>query len=178
MSRRNQNPRAHRVAYAFVVAAVTSACVTEVPVLPDDDHEVLDRAADYRSWRRINAEPYASALKGRINVYVSDEGADAYAARGPETLDQAPEVPVGTIIVREVLSETGAVAKLTLMAKWPKGYQPALGDWWFGVTTPELAPLMGETHEWQIGRMPECHSCHVPHAGDDFLFGVPTDKRR
>jgi hypothetical protein len=177
MSRRNQPPRAHRLAYAFVVAAVTSACVVEVPILPDDDQEVLDRAADYQSFRKVNAEPYASGLKGMINVYVSDEGVDAYLARGPEKIDGADDVPVGTLIVREVLSETGRVTKLTLMAKWPKGYQPELGDWWFGVTTPDLAPIMGETQEWQIGRMPECHGCHIPHAGDDFLFGVPADKR-
>jgi hypothetical protein len=178
MSRRNQNPRAHRAAYAFVVAVVTSACVVEVPELPDEDQELLDRAADYQSFRKVNAEPYASGVKGMINVYVSDEGAAAYAARGPEKIDQADDVPVGTIIVREVLSDTGRVAKLTLMAKGPKGYQPELGDWWFAVTTPDLAPLMGETtDEWQIGRMPECHGCHIPHAGDDFLFGVPADKR-
>src|SRR5688572_12149631 len=105
MSRRTQNPRAHRAAYAFVVAAITSACVVEVPVLPDEDQELLDRAADYRSFRKMNAEAYPSGVKGMINVYVSDEGADAYAARGPETIDQADDVPVGTLIVREVLGE-------------------------------------------------------------------------
>ncbi len=176
MSPRKPNPRAHRLAYVFVVASITSACVTETPTLGTDDEDMLDRVADYRSFRKINGAPYKSGVKGTVNIWVSPEGADAYAARNPDRADGGPQIPVGTLIVREVLDEQGAVGKLTLMAKWPEGYQPELGDWWFGVTTPDVTPLFGEA-DWQIGRMPDCHGCHVPHAGDDYLFGVPGDKR-
>jgi hypothetical protein len=163
-----------RLAWTLFVSALATACVTETPELEGKDREYLERAVDYKSFPKINTQPYASGLKGMINVYVSPEGAAAYAARLPSQPDQAAPIPEGTLIVREVLDGQGTVGKLTMMAKGPRGYQPALGDWWFGVTDADLVPLYGE-ETWEIGRMPACHGCHVPHASDDFLFGVPAE---
>jgi hypothetical protein len=83
---------------------------------------VIDVLADYRSFARINRAPYSSTLGGfKINVFTSCRP--------------------GTIIVREVLGSAGEVAKLTLMTKGEPGYDPRLGDWWFGVTDPQGVPL-------------------------------------
>jgi hypothetical protein len=166
-------PTSHRLLWSLFVSALSTACVTEMPTLGDEDLAVLARAEDYRSFQRINSAPFASGVKGSVNVWVSPEGAPAYAMLNTPNADAAPPVPEGTVIVREVLDPTGKVTKLTMMAKGPTGYQPELGDWWFAVTDPSFAPIYGE-ETWQVGRMPECHSCHVPHADEDFLFGVPT----
>jgi len=58
------------------------------------------------------------------------------------------------------------------MGKGPAGYDPTLGDWWFGVTDASGAPLSDSSGE-EVGRLTDCHSCHIPRATDDYLFGVP-----
>jgi hypothetical protein len=166
----------HRALWTLFVSVLATACVSETPPIEDEDMTFLARAESYRTWRRINRAPYASGLKGTINVYVSPEGADAYAGYHPDRADDARPIPEGTVIVREVLDATGAVTKVTMMAKGPRGYQPELGDWWFAVTDGNMVPQFGED-TWEIGRMPSCHSCHVPHANDDFVFGVPDAVR-
>lgn len=76
------------------------------------------------------------------------------------------------MIVREVLDANGEVAKLTMMAKGPPGYDPTLGAWWFGVTDPNGRPLV-QDGQLLVGRLTQCHECHSERADDDFLFGVP-----
>ena len=82
-------------------------------------------------------------------------------------------VAFGTVIVREVLDARGQITKLTVMAKGPPGYDPSLGDWWFAVTDPRGVPLT-ENGVVQLGRMNQCHNCHLDRGRDDFLFGVPS----
>lgn len=137
------------------------------------DAQMLTTASNYRAWPRINRAAYRSTLGAfNINLYVS-QGADAFRRIHPETSASHVVLPVGTIIVREVLDAQGAPTKLTLMAKGPAGYDGRIGDWWFGVTDPHGVPLWDQGHE-QIGALAECHSCHIPRATDDFLFGVPA----
>jgi len=62
---------------------------------------------------------------------------------------------------------------VTLMAKMAAGYDSTLGDWWFGVTDPQGVPL-SDANGPQVGRLTDCHSCHIPRATDDYLFGVPA----
>ena len=98
--------------------------------------------------------------------------AKTYRSIHPESTTTEPtKVAIGTVIVREVLDANGQVAKLTLMAKGPNGYDPTLGDWWFGEADPTGTPT-------KMGRLTECHSCHVPRANEDFLFGVPREDQR
>ena len=70
--------------------------------------------------------------------------------RHAETTGSGVTVSPGTVIVRSVLDASGNVSKLTLMAKGPPGYDPSIGDWWFGETDPTGAA-------WRLSR-PEAPS--------------------
>jgi hypothetical protein len=142
------------------------------PTGSDFDRAMMEIASSYESFSQINSRPYRSSLgESQINLYVLGE-VDAYRSIHPEVVAASDKIKVGTVIVREVLDAQGAVAKLTLMAKGPKGYDPAIGDWWFGEASPQGVPLVaGDTV--RLGRLTDCHGCHVPRAAEDYLFGVP-----
>ena len=93
----------------------------------------------------------------------------------PELKGTKVTIAPGTTIVREVLDTTGRVSKLTVMAKGPTGSDPTLGDWWFAVTDPGGTPLI-ENGTPMVGRLTQCHGCHLDRPQDDFLFGVPATK--
>jgi hypothetical protein len=126
-------------------------------------------------FAKVTQTPYPStATQGAfISEWVSTFAAAAYASIDPDGGSTAT-VPVGTTIIRAVLSRDGGVQKLTLMTKGPAGYNSDLGDWWFGVTDSDGEPLKNDAGT-ELGRMASCYGCHVPHKGDDFLFGVPAD---
>lgn len=130
----------------------------------DFDRAMMEIASSYKTFTRINAKPYPSTLGAfDINVYVRGDARE-YRGIHPDTAGTS-SIDVGTIIVREVLDANGRLSKLTLMAKGPRDYDPSLGDWWFA----ELGA---------VGRLIDCHSCHIPRAGDDYLFGVPREAQR
>lgn len=136
------------------------------------DRLMIREAANVGAFTRINRAPYISTLGAfNIDVYVS-EAARTYRRIHPETTGSRVTLPVGTLIVRRVLDAQGQVTKVTLMAKQAPGYDATLGDWWFGVTDPAGVPLDDGSGP-QVGRMTECHGCHIPRAQDDYLFGVP-----
>lgn len=144
----------------------------------DFDLEMLQIASTYETdFSRVNSAPYQSSLGAfDINLFVHGDSR-IYRAIHPEdtttTSSATPvDISVGTLIVREVLDGSGAVTKLTMMAKGPAGYDPTLGDWWFAETDPSGKPLSGD-NGLQVGRLMACHSCHVPRATSDYLFGVP-----
>ncbi len=122
------------------------------------------------------AFPSAAAAGSTIDEWVSTIGADDYLATSPDGGVTSGELPAGTTIVREVLDATGAVTELTLLVKGPRGYNPAIGDWWWGVTDPEGAPARTDGGV-TLGRLTQCYSCHVPRQTEDFLFGAPIDDR-
>ena len=164
---------------AAAAASVLAGCVDAMPSLQDEDLSALGAAANYRNFTRVSARPYPSAIGvGMINVWVSPEAAAAYAAIVPGQTGSNARLPVGAMIVREVLDEQGQVKSLTLMAKGPFGYAPELGDWWFGITAPDCDPRLQEDGAWSVGRIERCQSCHEPRVNDDYLFGVPADARR
>jgi len=126
-----------------------------------------------RAFEPVNKISYASTVGTfEINVYITGD-AGTYWRIHPETEATAPlTVGVGTVIVREVLDPQGAVSSITAIAKAPAGFDPTLDDWWFAEADPSGTPQ-------QIGAVSACHSCHVPRAADDYLFGVPrTDQAR
>jgi hypothetical protein len=130
------------------------------------------------TFAAMNGAAYVTALPSAafINVFVSAEGHDGYAAIAPEREGSGSSVPEGTLIVREVLDADGAVATLTLMYKGAPGYNPDLGDFWFGVTNPAGEPAV-EDGVVQLGRLEACYGCHLDRPDDDFLFGVPVVHR-
>lgn len=141
------------------------------------DQAMIETARGYKNFSRIDSRAYPSTLGTfDINLYVWGDAHD-YRQITPEATTTAVtpvDIPVGTVIVREVLTADGtAVEKLTLMAKGPSGYDPTLGDWWFAVLDPNFAPLPDANGALQVGKLAACHGCHVPRETDDFLFGVP-----
>jgi hypothetical protein len=162
-----------------LLLVIAAGCLDPGASAPDDRASeasggVLARAAHYRDFARVTTAAYGSELGDfDIDLWVSGEAAAAYARIDPAVDGSKVQVPVGTIIVREVHDAQGGVAKLTMMAKGPPGYNPDLGDWWFCVADAEGEPLV-EDGEVLAGRMPQCWSCHDERGADDFLFGVPA----
>jgi hypothetical protein len=130
------------------------------------------------TFTQLTLAPYPSvaAPGSMVREWVSAFALADYAQISPGVSGSGVTLPEGTTIVREVLDADGGVDKLTIMAKGPPGYNPELGDWWFGVTAPEGIPL--ETDAGLLmGRLTECYSCHAPRSDDGFLFGVPLGDR-
>ncbi|MBS1122945.1 MAG: hypothetical protein H6Q90_5173 [Deltaproteobacteria bacterium] len=167
------------VAVLLVVGASCSGCVvgndppSDVDDVDDVDATTLDVVDAYRGLSQINSHAYVSDLGPfDINCYVAGDVAK-YQQIHPEQSGSGIRVAVGTVIVREVLDAQGAVEKLTVMAKGPPGFDPSLGDWWFGVTDPQGRPLEDDAGAL-LGRLTQCHGCHDARAQDDYLFGVPS----
>jgi len=149
---------------------------TQQHVLESLDYKLLVEAGRVAGFTKINAAPYASAVGSfNINVFVND-GVRQYRQIHPDTTGTSVEMPIGSMIVRQVLDANGRVTKVTLMAKGPLGYDPTLGDWWFGVTDADGVPL-SDASGIQLGKLTACHGCHIPRGKDDFLFGVPNNKQ-
>ena len=175
-----------------VAAAVTTlaaaACMDPAPHEPAEPAAVdvntsallalLPQVHDSPVWMRMNEAPYVTGLGtgSSINVYVSIIGHEAYSRIRPEADGSTADVPPGTMIVREVLADDGSVDTLTLMYKGPPGYNPDLGDFWFGVTDGKGVPKWKDGAEL-IGRVGACYDCHVDRDKDGFLFGVPMAMR-
>jgi hypothetical protein len=153
---------------------------TEIPdarVMDAIDREMIREAIRLGAFSRVNRAPYPSTVGAfSIDVFVNQD-LRGYRRIHPETTGSGVMVSVGTIIMREVLDAQDQVTKVTLMAKQAAGYDSTLGDWWFGVTDPAGTPLDDGTGP-QVGRLTECHGCHLPRAQDDFLFGVPQAVQR
>lgn len=132
---------------------------------------ILVALAGYQDFPPVSRAPYPSTT-GAFDVTVRvSQAKDSYAKIHPDSDGSKVTLPVGTMIVREVLAGDGEVHKLTIMAKGPPGTSPSLGDWWFAVTTAQGIPLLHDG-ALQIGPMPECQSCHLERASDGYLFGV------
>lgn len=125
----------------------------------------------------VNRVAYAStAASGiEINVWATSADIASYAEIAPEQSGSHVDLNPGAMIVREV-SKNGAVVKLTLMVKGPPGYNPDLGDFWFGVTDPYGVPLV-ENGAKLTGKLSQCYSCHIPRKDDGYLFGVSEAAR-
>jgi hypothetical protein len=130
------------------------------------------------AFKQITAEPYESAAAAdtMISEWVSTSAWYQYIAISPDVTGSQVTLPAGTTIVRAVLDSDGGVGKLTLMFKGPPGYNPALGDWWFGVTDPAGVPVEADGGP-EVGLLTGCFSCHIPRANDGYVFGCPLNDR-
>jgi hypothetical protein len=137
----------------------------------------MQTAASYKSWHKVNDQPDASAIGAyNVNMYVRGDVSE-YQSIHPTVMSTESPLSQGTIIVREVLDSSGNVSQLTLMAKGQPGYDPTLGDWWFGLADPSGQPVISDGVP-QLGRLDACHTCHIPRESDDYLFGVPLADER
>ena len=146
-----------------------------------DEDAILASLARFRSspdFVRVNGNPYPSALDPEklVNLYVSTGSHEAYARIAPESAGSESDVPEGTLIVREIQQPIGQVTSLTLMYKGPPGYNPALNDFWFGVTDPFRTPVE-EDGLRMVGEIEDCYGCHLARSEDGYLFGVPATNR-
>jgi len=148
-----------------------------------DEASILASVAGgaYRQGARFEAvsgAPYPSAIAAQtdVDVFVTTADYAMYARISPDQSGSGASLTPGATIVREVLDASGAVSKLTLMVKGPPGYNPTVGDFWFGVTTPDGTPMV-TNGVMQMGKVQSCFGCHVPRASDGYLFGVPESDR-
>jgi hypothetical protein len=146
-----------------------------------DEQAVLAAAAHYRDgsqFDRVSGSSYPSALgtTSYIDLYASRTASMQYALIDPGASGSKAIVPVGGIIVREVLDENAKPQRLTILAKGPAGYNPTIGDWFWAVTDLNGTPVV-ENGVPRTGRLADCYGCHVPRAADDYLFGVPLADR-
>jgi hypothetical protein len=148
-----------------------------------DEASILASVAGgaYRQGARFEAvsgAPYPSAIAAQtdVDVFVTTADYAMYARISPDQSGSGASLTPGATIVREVLDASGAVSKLTLMVKGPPGYNPTVGDFWFGVTTPDGTPVV-DNGVTQLGKVSACFGCHMPRASDGFLFGVPRADR-
>lgn len=170
------------------VAAVLGGCLSPIEQVngtgsdgngqtgePTDifDKSTMAIVSGYKAFPQINSAPYQSSLGAfDINLFVFGDSQD-YSEIHPESNNATDlNLAVGTVIVREVLDDAGDVSKLTIMAKAPTGYDASLGDWWFGEADP-TGHVLVTNGQLRVGRLTDCHGCHVPRVGDDYLFGVP-----
>ena len=147
-----------------------------------DEGAILEQVAHQRyrtTLSPVNNTAYVSALDSTksIDVFVSPNALDAYDVIAPEITNTHGDVPVGTVIVRAVEDASGTVQKLTLMYKGPVGYNPSVGDFWYGVTDPEGVPLKNDAGMPQLGKISTCFGCHQERMSDGWLFGVPRGNR-
>lgn len=144
---------------------------------------------DYTKWPSVTAEPYvvgpsqptlcdinvSGVVKGwdpaakwgtpqdrsphadhAIVVRVNPVGRDAFLARKP--------VPVGTVVVKEKLTDGKAVA-LGTMTKREAGYDAEYGDWEYSYR--ELKP---DAPPATTGKVESCIACHRTAKQKDYLF--------
>ena len=189
--------------WIFVVAALAAPTVACLPAMdfgpgnPDagvdagasasaltiDEQRILQSVANgaYRNspmFAAVSQTAYPSAIAAAtVNVWVTAADYAAYTRIAPDKSGSGSSLPPGAIVVREVLDANGAVAKVTLMAKGPAGYNPTVGDFWFGVIKPDGTPMV-DNGVTQMGKVQACFGCHVPRASDGYLFGVPESDRR
>ncbi len=148
-----------------------------------DEQRILGSVANgaYRNspmFAAVSQTAYPSAISAAtINVWVTASDYAAYTRIAPDKSGSGSSLQPGAIVVREVLDANGAVAKVTLMAKGPAGYNPTVGDFWFGVIKPDGTPMV-DNGVTQMGKVQSCFGCHVPRASDGYLFGVPESDRR
>jgi hypothetical protein len=122
------------------------------------------------------AYPSAVATGSAVTEWVSADALTTYQSINPDAKGSRASLPAGTVIVRAVEDASGEVAKLTLMVKGQRGYNPDLGDWWFGETGPTGIPV-DDDGGVEMGKLTGCYGCHLARSTDDFLFGVPASAR-
>lgn len=132
----------HRLAVVAVAACGTAGCggsdhpvVTAGPGARSADEAAfgpLEVGANYRSFRKVSAEPFLSLDHGNrwVEVWVNEVGAQAY-------VDET-EIPVGTIVVKTSWvtvnkRRTDVAGPIFVMEKRAPGYAPEHGDWWFAI---------------------------------------------
>ncbi len=126
-------------------------------------------------FRIVNTKPFPSTVSPEKTVvlWISEAGYDEFVKVSPDATASNVVLPVGTVIVREVL-KAGVLDTITLMAKLPEGSFPLGGDWWYAAADPDgQIRLDSKTQTPLAGLLQNCGTCHLRRNSDDFLFGTP-----
>ncbi|MEZ4398586.1 MAG: cytochrome P460 family protein [Kofleriaceae bacterium] len=152
-------------------AAPASAAPPRAALVADADEHAFNPCAasaasidcsTWASWTKVNAARFTSKGHRQVPVDVYVEPAFVAAYR-----DLGATAPVGLRVVKAQHDAQGQVAALTVMGKMPAGYDPANGDWYYGVYDATGTKATRE------GKLASCIACHAQAAAHDYLFGAP-----
>jgi hypothetical protein len=144
---------------------VTAVGVPEIRSSDDPCAGPEGSCAAWQTWPAMTAAPFKSEghQDAWVSVHVEPTHLGAYqAGTGP--------MPVGTRIVKSNHgggAKPGEVAMITVMVKMAAGYDPAHGDWFYGVYDA------GGTKAKMAGKLEMCQECHDSYEDHDFLGGAP-----
>lgn len=132
---------------------------------------LLQDAAYKEELSLYNEEVFPSdaVANSGIRLYISDEGLVDYQAI---SAGEAGKLPVGTVLVREVLDQDEKIKKLTVIVQGEDGSNPDVGDLWFAEADPEGTWLEDSEGEPRTGALSDCQGCHMTRRDSAFLFGA------
>ncbi len=146
------------------------------PEVTVDEEALIDAVANYQQagFVKINDLPYTSqhGLADLVNVYVSTADATKYRSVDPADTDQSIEpFGPGATIIKEHLDDLGEFDGLLVMYKAEAGYNPDVGDWWWGrFTGAPAADTLADSGK--VGFCISCHSETNDFADTDYVGGV------
>ncbi len=122
-----------------------------------------DPAPTFPQWKKLHklnlGALESDAHRAYLDIYVNDLAKEAYETR-------ASSFKVGSQIFKPLYPnpQRDYCARLTIMIKMPKGYDPQNGDWWYGVYDET------GTEAWYRGKIRSCIVCHKMAQKSDYLF--------
>ena len=114
----------------------------------------------WKNTYKINDKPFESeGHAAYIDIYVNDIAKKPY-------LEEASIFPVDSLIFKPLFSDKEGkyFARLVIMLKMKKGYDPENGDWWYGVYDAS------GTVNFHQGRIQSCIVCHKEGESTDYTF--------
>ncbi|WP_415406094.1 cytochrome P460 family protein [Sulfurovum sp. CS9] len=114
----------------------------------------------WKSLHKLNTETLVSADHNAwFDIYVNTIAKKAY-------VEKLSLLPVGSIILKPLYPDLqrSKTAKLTIMIKMEKGYDPENGDWWYGVY--DESGMEG----YYQGKIKSCIKCHTQAKETDYMF--------
>lgn len=137
----------------------------------------LLRGSKYRGagFRKVNDEPFPSTVAPdkTITLWITKAGYDAFVKVAPEKSGTNVALPVGTVIVREVIAGD-KLDTITAMVRLADGAFPLGGNWWYAAADPDgTIRKNAQTGAPTAGLLENCGTCHLRRSHDDYLFGTP-----
>lgn len=127
-------------------------------------------------FRLVNDGPFPSTVAPdkTIDLWVSDGAYEAFKRVVPERAGSNVSMPVGTVVVREVLGAGEKLETITVMIRLPEGAFPLGGDWWYASADPD-GKIRQKDGAPVAGLLESCGTCHLRRSHDDYLFGTPEE---
>jgi hypothetical protein len=143
-----------------------------------DESDVTDALTmfEQEGFVRMSKAPSSSqhALADAVVIWVHEDSATTYRGIDPDDPNATATFDEGTIIVKQNIAANGEPdGSGTVMAKFPRGFNPEAGDWWWG-RFDEKRKLVED------GVVQYCIDCHVGNdlARTDYVKGVPSTNQR